>query len=149
MLDKKDNIILDILRENADLSTYKISKKTHIPQTTVLNRIRKMREHGIIIKYTVKVNLKRLGLDTKAIIFVKTDKNNELKEKGKIGEMENTIVKYPQVVNVKRLMGKYDIMIECACANIDELNNFLVNKIRSNPAIADTETLVILQEWEN
>ena len=35
LVDEKDKKILEILKENSSLSTYKISKKTLIPVTTV------------------------------------------------------------------------------------------------------------------
>ena len=94
MLDEKDKIILDILQEDASLSTYKIAKKTRIPQTTVLNRMRKLKKEGIIRKYTIDIDWKKQGMNNKALIFVKVDKNTEQK-KGKVGEIEEKISKYP------------------------------------------------------
>ena len=52
MLDKIDQKIINVLREDASLSTHRIAKKTLIPQTTVLNRIIKLKKAGIIKKYT-------------------------------------------------------------------------------------------------
>lgn len=147
MLDEKDRVILGILQQDANLSTYKITKKTGIPQTTVLNRMRRLKAEGIIRRYTLDVDWKKLGLNNKALIFVKVDKNAEQKE-SKVGEIEKKIFKYPLVLNVKRLMGKYDFMIELVCKDIEELNGFLVKKIRSLPEIADTETVMVLEEWK-
>jgi len=45
-------------------------------------------------------------------------------------------------------MGKYDFMIELVSRDIDELNDFLIKKIRSLQEIADTETVMILGEWK-
>ena len=147
MLDEKDKIILDLLQEDASLSTYKITKKTRIPQTTVLNRIKKLKELGIINKYTLDINWKKLGKNNKALIFVKVDKNAEQK-KSKIGDVEQKIYKLPLVLNVKRLMGKHDFVIELVCKDVDELNDFLIKKIRFVPEIADTETVMVLEEWK-
>ena len=147
MLDEKDKTILDILQQDASLSTYKITKKTGIPQTTVLNRMRKLKQENIIRKYTIDIDWKKLGMNNKALIFVKVDKNIEQRN-SKVGEIEEKISKYPLVLNVKRLMGKYDFMIELVCRDIDELNDFLIKKIRSLPQIADTETVMILGEWK-
>ncbi len=147
MLDEKDKIILELLQQDASLSTYKITQKTGIPQTTALNRVRKLKEEGIIRKYTLDIDWKKLGLNNKALIFVKVDKNAEQKA-SKVGEIEKKIFKYPLVLNVKRLMGKYDFVIELICKDIEELNDFLVKKIRSLPEIADTETVMVLEEWK-
>lgn len=143
MKDEKDTRILELLQQDANLSTYKISKKTAIPQTTVLNRIKKLKQEGIIKKYTIDINWKKLGMNNKALIFVKVDKNTEQKG-SKVGEIEEKISKLSSVLNVKRLMGKYDFMIELLCKDIDDLNYFLIKKVRMLPEIADTETVMVL-----
>ena len=144
MLDEKDKIILELLQQDASLSTYKITKKTGIPQTTVLNRINQLKEEGIIKRYTLDVDWKKLGMNHKALILVKVDKKAE----SKVGDIEEKVFKFPQVLNIKRLMGKNDFVIELVCKDIDELNEILVKKIRSLPEIADTETIIVLKEWE-
>lgn len=148
MLDKKDETILELLQQDASLSTYQITKKTGIPQTTVLNRIKRLKQDGLIKKYTIDLDWKKLGKKIKALIFVKVDKNLELKGSGKVGEIEQKIYRHPLVLSVKRLMGKQDFVIEMVCQDLDELNEFLITKIRSTHEIADTETVVVLEEWK-
>jgi len=147
ILDNKDEQILELLKEDASLSTYQISKKTLIPQTTVLNRIRKLKVAAIIKKYTVEIDYKMLGKKVKAIIYVKVNKSSEKPVHGKTGIIEEQFIRHPLVVNVKRLMGHYDFMIEVVCKDIDELNQFLIEKVRSLDSIGETETIVVLNEW--
>ena len=144
MLDEKDKLILEVLQKDSRLSTYNIAKKTAIPQTTILNRMKKLKDIGIIKAYTIDLDWKKLDKNTKAIIFTKVNKAAE----NSVGEIEKRISKLPHVLNVKRLMGKNDFMVEVVCKDIDELNNFLIKKIRVLPEIADTETVVVLEEWE-
>ncbi|MBI1970307.1 Lrp/AsnC family transcriptional regulator [Candidatus Woesearchaeota archaeon] len=148
MIDDRDKKLLETLRENADLSTYKVSKKTGIPQTTVLNRIRKLKEEGIIKRYTVEVDHKKLGDSVKALIFVKVNKDIEKKKHGKIADIEEKLSNYSEVLCVKRLMGKQDFMIELITKDVDTLNHFLITKVRSLDEVADTETVLVLQEWD-
>lgn len=147
MVDKKDERLLHELLEDASLSTYKIAKKTSIPQTTVLNRIRKLKHDGIIKRYTIDVDYKKLDKKIKALIWVKVDKTIEKKVSGTIGTMEEKIAKEPAVLSVKRLMGKIDFVIEVIVRDVDELNFFLIEKIRKVDAIAETETMIVLDEW--
>ena len=44
-------------------------------------------------------------------------------------------------------MGKQDFMIELVTKNVDTLNLFLITKIRSLDEVSDTETVLVLQEW--
>lgn len=147
MLDKKDEVLLNVLREDSSLSTYKISKKTGIPQTTVLHRIQKLRENGVIRRYTIDVDDKKLGKGLKALIFVKVSKPIEKTKQGTVGSIESKMAKHPFVRTVKRLSGKFDFVIEVVAENVEELDKFLIERIRSLDEVADTETVLVLQEW--
>ena len=45
IIDEKDQLILEVLKENSTLSTSKIAKSTKIPITTVHNRIKKLEKN--------------------------------------------------------------------------------------------------------
>lgn len=148
MFDEIDQKIINVLIQDASLSTHKIAKKTLIPQTTVLNRINKLKKSGIIKKYTVDIDYNKIGKKVKALIFVKVDKRLTTKAFGGVGIIEGVLIKDESVLNVKRLMGKYDFVVEVICSDVQELDRFLHKKIRSLEPVIDTETIVILNEWE-
>ena len=148
MIDKKDQKVLELLTEDASLSTHQIAKRTLIPQTTVLHRIRKLKEQGIIKRFTIDVDFHQLGKNVKVLIFVNVNKQSEKEKYGKVGDIEAQILRHPFVINVKRLMGKHDFVIEAVTQDIEELNQFLITNVRSIDAVAETETVVVLQEWD-
>ena len=51
MLDEKDTQILNLLKDNAKLTSSQISKLTRIPITTIHNRIKKLEKEKIIKNY--------------------------------------------------------------------------------------------------
>src|SRR3990167_5232563 len=73
IMDKKDEKILELLRENSKLTTHQISKKTLIPITTVHNRIKKLEKEGIIKRYTLELDNKKLGKNIAAYIHITVD----------------------------------------------------------------------------
>lgn len=148
MIDKIDHLILNVLQHDSSLSTHKIAKKTQIPQTTVLNRIMKLKASCVIKRYTVDVDYKLLDKKVKALIYVKVNVESEKKNLGKIGSIESTLSKQPNVLNIKRLMGAWDFVIEIVCKDVDELDEFLIKHIRSISYVADTQTVVVLNEWK-
>ncbi len=74
-LDKKDLQIIEILKGDSSLSTHKISKKTHIPITTIHNRIKKLKQEGVIKNFTVKLDHKKLGKHISAFILITINYN--------------------------------------------------------------------------
>ena len=65
-LDQKDKKILQILKENANLTTSQIAKKTAIPITTVHNRIKKLNKEKVIKNYTLNLDFEKIGKPLKS-----------------------------------------------------------------------------------
>lgn len=146
-LDEKDMKILDIMLQDSSLSTHKISKKTLIPVTTVLNRIRKLKSFGVIKKYTVEVDKEKLGKTVGAYIFVITD-NNVVKASGLgKGGLIKKIIANPIVESADRLAGNIDIIVKVSTSGIKELNDYVANTLREYQGVIRTETLIILSPF--
>ena len=143
-LDEKDMKVLEILTEDSSLSTHKISKKTLIPVTTVLNRIRKLKALGIIKKYTVEVDKEKLGKTMGAYIFVWVDNNITRVTGGGRGGLTKKILKHPLVESAEGLTGNVDIIVRVSASGIRELDDYVVNTLREIPGITRTETHIIL-----
>jgi len=62
VLDSLDWKILKVLQENARLSYTEIGKRLNVAHSTVYDRLRKLERFGVIKKYTVVVNLEKLGV---------------------------------------------------------------------------------------
>ncbi len=61
LLDEKDLKIIEILRNNARTSYTDIARQLGISDVAVLKRIRKLEQLGVIRKYTIVVDPKKLG----------------------------------------------------------------------------------------
>ena len=61
------------MKENSKLTTHQISKKTLIPITTIHNRIKKLVKEGVIKKYTLELDNKKLGKYLAAYIQINVD----------------------------------------------------------------------------
>lgn len=144
-MEEKDEIILGFLRENAKLTTSKISKKTGIPITTVHNRIKKMVAEGIIKKYTVEIDYDKIGKHIPAFILINVDPK-ELKEKNLSYDVVAQKLKImPEVEDAYAITGAFDIYAKIRIESVEKLNEFLV-KLRKIIGIERTQTGIILSE---
>lgn len=145
-IDEKDKKILEVLTENSSLSTKAIAKKTKIPITTVHNRITKLKQEGIIKKYTLKLDEQKLGRNIFSYILLKVD-NKELKEKQlSQEELAKKIKKEQGVDEISIVAGGSDIILKVGVKDIEELNEFVVKKLRSYDGVESTSTMVILKD---
>lgn len=80
-LDEIDWEILRMLRENSETPIKTMASRVKLHPNTLLQRIKRLKKDGVIIKYTAEVNYDLIGYDLIAIIMIKV-------RKGKAGDME-------------------------------------------------------------
>jgi len=135
-IDEKDLKILEVLQENSRLSFRRLAKKTGYSVATVMSRIKKLEEIGIIKKYTVEIDYSKLGLDFPVIIDVRVSK-------GKLFEVEEEIAKDPHVLAVYDITGDFDVAILAIFKTRKELDKF-VKELQKMKYVERTYTKLIL-----
>jgi len=143
-LDQKDLKILEILKQNSKLTTHQISKKINIPITTIHNRIKKLEKEGIIENYTLKLNYKKLDLAVLSYVLVTVTYTLPDGTKIKQETVAKKIKGLPEVEEVHIVTGDTDILVRVRVKDIDELNKFVIDKLRSIDGVDKTQTMVVL-----
>ncbi|MHA1589956.1 MAG: Lrp/AsnC family transcriptional regulator [Candidatus Njordarchaeales archaeon] len=135
-LDEKDRKILQVLLENSRLSIRQIARKTGLSVSTVASRLRKLEESGIIRKYTIELDLEKLGYVFPVIIDVRVSK-------GKLFEVEKEIAKHSNVLAVYDITGEYDVMVYAIFRTRRDLDSF-VKMLQRMEYVERTHTKLIL-----
>jgi len=136
VLNETDMKILQVLLEDARFSSRQIAKKVGVSVGTVLSRIRKMEEDGLIKGYSVIMNHERLGYELTVVMEVTVSK-------GRLVEMENEIAKIPNVCSVYDVTGLTDAFIIAKFKTREELGKF-TKRLLALPYIERTNTHVVL-----
>jgi len=146
MVDNKDMLILQALKENARASVVEVAKKTGLPSTTVHNRIKKLRKDDVIESYTIKINNKKIGREIAAYILVKLD--YQLLRENKTTEEEITLemANLPGIEEANTITGQSDTILKVRVKDMDELNKLVTTKLRNLDCVEKSETMVVLQE---
>ncbi len=145
-LDEKDLKILELLRANARMTTSEMFKKLGMPQTTIHNRIKRMKESGIIKRFTVDLDRKKIGKSLVAYILCTVSYHTSQGQKISQFEVAKMIEGLPEVEDVSIVTGEIDLIVKVALENVDELNDFLIYKLRNIEGIEKTVTSVVLSE---
>ena len=74
-LDKTDIKILKLLANDSRISYAEIAREVHLSRMAVRERVMKMLEEGIIERFTVQLNSKKVGLNTPVFLQVKAVPN--------------------------------------------------------------------------
>ena len=144
-LKEKQKKILRLLQSNGKLSSKDITKKVGGKITTVYAQIKKMEELGIIKEYKTILDPKKLGKPATAFVFATlaypASKEGLVSRK----RITNEIANYFEVQEVHVITGDWDILIKIKGKDVDEMSNFVMNKIRTKHEIEKTLTCIVFE----
>ena len=125
-----------ILMNNSRLSIRKIARMLKLSPGTVQVRIKRLEDLGIIRKYTIDIDLEKLGYQFPVLIDIKVSG-------GKLKEVEERLKDEENVSAVYDITGEYDITIIARFRNRHDLDNF-VKKLQTLENVERTHTKLIL-----
>ncbi len=120
--DEKDLLILEALRDHGDYTVRQIAKKTLLPPTTIHNRIARLRKAGIIRKFTVELDDKKLGLMVGAYLLVSADLKLLKRKKRSLQKLGSDIRKIAGIEKVDIFAGGTGAIVKLRVKDIDELD---------------------------
>jgi DNA-binding Lrp family transcriptional regulator len=135
-LDETDVEILKTLTLDARLSSRQIAKQCGVSIGTVLSRIKRMENEGIIRGYSVLLDHEKLGYELTVISEITVSK-------GRLLEVENEIARLPNVCCVYDVTGLIDAIIVAKFKNREELGKF-TKRLLAIPYVERTNTHVVL-----
>ena len=135
-LDETDVEILKALTLDARLSSRQIAKRCGISIGTVLSRIKRMENEGIIRGYSALLDHEKLGYELTVISEITVSK-------GRLLEVENEIARLPNVCCVYDVTGLIDAIIVAKFKNREELGKF-TKRLLTIPYVERTNTHVAL-----
>lgn len=135
-LDDLDMRILKELLKGSKRSYRELARRLGVAVTTVINRIQRLEEYGVITGYTIGLDYERLGYELTVVTEITVSK-------GKLLEMEEEIARMPNVCAVYDVTGPMDAMVIAKFKKMKELSDF-TKGLLSMPFIDRTNTHVVL-----
>ena len=119
-IDAMDRKILGELQRDASQSLDEIARKVGSSKTPVWNRIKKMRESGVIGQTTVVLDPESLGLEACFFVLVRTNAH----EAGWQEKFLQVLKRRPEVLEAHRLAGEIDYILKVRVANAKAYDAF-------------------------
>ncbi len=139
-LDSIDHQILNILQDDATIAVKDIAEKVGLSFTPTYERIKSLKQRGIIIKNVAIVDRELAGFGIMSYC------NIVLKEQSqkKLQEFEDKIKNEVQVLEVVSMSGTYDYMIKVIAKDINDYNSFMTNIVANIPNIGQYHSAIVL-----
>ena len=146
IIDEKDNKVLEILKEHSDWTTRNIAKKVNLPITTVHNRIKRLRKEGVIKKYTIETDNRKLERNFVAYVLISANLQT-LKQKHKTQhDLAKELRKLWFIERVDIVSGGTDLVAIVRVKDVDEFNSVLLGKMQLIEGIEKTQSLIVIHE---
>ena len=119
-LDEIDRKILAELQEDASQSLDEIARKVGTSKTPVWNRIRKLREAGVVVRQTAVLDPEALGLEACFFVLIRTSEHEAAWQKKFLQVLKDR----PEVMEAHRLAGDIDYILKVRVANARAYDTF-------------------------
>jgi len=136
-LDDIDRQILELMQENCRLPLAKIGERVGLSAPSVMERVKKLEDGGIITAYRAVLNARRLGKDITAFIGVSTGHPHT------IDRFEGEVDNLDDVLECHHVTGTHTLLLKVKTRNTSSLEE-LISRIRSIEGVVRTETMVVL-----
>jgi len=145
-IDNKDLRILEILKESGDLTVRQVAARTLLPITTVHNRINRLKKMGVIKRFTIELDYRKMGKTLSAYVLVRVDSHYLKSLRISQHELARELKQLAFVEKADIVTGTIDIIMLIRVKDIEELDKIVIDTLRDFKGILSTETLVILKE---
>lgn len=141
-LDPVDIKILQLLQQDALMTTKEIAAALHLTTTPVHERIKRLKRDGIIERYTIQVNKKKLNKNL--TVFC----NVSLKEHAQefLSKFEADIQHLSEVVECYCISGDSDFLLKVIVSDMDEYKHFILNKLAAISNIGNARSHFVVTE---
>jgi DNA-binding Lrp family transcriptional regulator len=138
-LDRTDIAILGFLQNNARLSVKEIAADIGLAASSTHERIKRMRDAGVLIGTHVEVDPKALGIGLEALFMIELSKH----ERGMVDTFMDDVVEVPEVRFAFLVTGRYDLVVHVVVRDTKHLKDLALDQFTNRPGVTRIETSII------
>lgn len=138
-LDRTDLRILAALQKNAGISNKELAAHAHLAPSSCLERVRRLREEGVLGDAHVEVDGEALGIGLRAMIAVELRQpSRELLE-----SFREHILGLAEVVSLYQIAGDVDFLVHVAVRDTRHLRDLTLDAFTTRSEVARLKTSLI------
>lgn len=138
-LDQIDYQILRIMQANARTNNADIARELGMAPSAILERVKKLEQKNVILKYHAKINPAALDQKLLSFIFIKS---NDIIGDQKVGV---ALAEIPEVLEVHDIAGDDGYLIKVRTSDSTGLVDLMRNSLGKIEGIISTRTTIVLQ----
>jgi len=141
-MDKIDRYILKALQKDGRKKNRELAKETGLAPSTMLDRVKKLEEKGVLQGYRAVMDPAKLGLNAQGFACISLDRHN-VKD---IQKLEKEIGKIPNVRACYHIAGRFDYLLHVVATSLNGFGDIVKDKLATISGIAKIETFLVYSE---
>ena len=141
-MDDIDRHTLKALQKDGRKKNYELAKETGLAPSTMLDRVKKLEDKGIIKGYRAVMDPEKLGLKAQGFACISLDRHR-VKD---IEILENEIKKISNVRACYHVTGRFDYLLHVVALELGDLGNLIKEKLATIPGMGKIETFIVYAE---
>lgn len=141
-LDRYEREILQLLQEDASLSTAAIAEMVGLSASPCWRRIDRLEREGFIQRRVALLNRQKVGLNAHVFAQVKLNAHG----RANLDEFTTAIRAMPEVLECFVLMGPVDFLLRIVAPDIEAYERFFFDRLSHIPGLQEVNSTVALSE---
>ena len=141
-LDPTDLRILNVLQKDGRLENNHVASRVFKSPSTTLERIRRLQEAGVILKFTAVLDRRLVGRPTLMVTLVKL-RGHSIDQ---LRDFSHAMQQQPEVQVCLHLSGEFDFLLQVSVRDPQEYEQFLETKLAVLPMIEKLHSSLVLKE---
>lgn len=141
-LDALDRRLLTELVADGRITNSALARRLGVAESTCLQRVRALREAGVIRGVHADVDLAAVGYPIQAVVKVRLGSHN----RDHVASFHEVLAQVPGALRILHVGGEDDYLIHVAVASTRELRDLVLEHINVHPVVRHTETQIVFEE---
>ncbi|MBA8954104.1 Lrp/AsnC family transcriptional regulator [Actinomadura namibiensis] len=138
-MDELDSAIVRALQEDGRQTNRDLAERLGIAPSTCLERVRALRDRGVITGFHAEVDLAALGRPVQALINVRLHP----KTREAVNAFRDHVTALPETIAVFVVSGGDDFIVQVAVRDPGDLRDFVLDHVARHRHIADVRTSLV------
>jgi Lrp/AsnC family transcriptional regulator for asnA, asnC and gidA len=133
-IDPIDIRILSELTQDAEIPFVQLAKKLKVSNTLIHQRVKKLKEKGILRKARYEIDSYKVGFQTSAYTQIRLE-NNKYHSR-----IEDKLKQIPEIVECVNISGPYALLVKILAKNNRHLRDIIYDKILEIDGVENTNS---------
>ncbi|MBS1723840.1 MAG: Lrp/AsnC family transcriptional regulator [Armatimonadetes bacterium] len=139
-LDDVDLELLRILQSNGRITNADLARRVGLSPPSVLQRVRKLEESGLVSRYAAILCAERLGYNLQVVAMISLALHQEKPIEG----FRKAVLEIPEVLQCLHVSGDFDYLLKIVIRDMAEYEKLVTERLSAIPGVGKIQSSFVL-----